>query len=293
MESMTASIPDMKIQSTSLKYVDLLAERRENSDLRWALREWESKGDYKYGVKMKREEIFNRVLHSDRVKHAIDQIVAAGEEREILEAEVSLILEQMGHAQELSAIRKFAFVLPKIMKKIYGKVIINQEGIEKLRNVMVETPVILLPTHRSYADFLLVSYIAFHFNLPLPVIAAGMDFMKMVVVGELLRESGAFYIRRSFMDNTLYWAVFQEYVQTLVECTGSPLEFFLEGTRSRSGKSLPPKLGLLGCIMESWLRGRLPDLAIVPISISYDRTLEENLYAYELLGVPKPPESTS
>lgn len=127
-----------------------------------------------------------------------------------------------------------------------------------------------------------------------------------------------------------------------MECTGSPLEFFLEGTRSRSGKSLPPKIGkppflffifliilyflmfkkkkclklctllftiscaifpfisnhiplsgLLGCVSEIWLRGKLPDLAIVPISISYDRTLEEKLYAYELLGVPKPPESTS
>lgn len=129
------------------------------------------------------------------------------------------------------------------------------------------------------------------------------------------------------------WQPWQEYVQTIVECTGAPLEFFLEGTRSRSGKSLPPKIGtwtqtrllqpwdvlrvqcwnctivnhslyyfntmsifltgLLGCVSECWLRGRLPDLAIVPISISYERTLEEKLYAYELLGVPKPKESTS
>ncbi|KAG0710137.1 Dihydroxyacetone phosphate acyltransferase [Chionoecetes opilio] len=175
---------------------------------------------------------------------------------------------------------------PDTSSKVLGKTI-------KLRSTLVDTPVVLLPTHRSYADFLLISYIAYHYNLPLPVIAAGMDFMKMAVIGDKLRGSGAFYIRRSFMDNPLYWAVFQEYVQTIVECTGSPLEFFLEGTRSRSGKSLPPKIGLLGCVSEIWLRGRLPDLAIVPISISYDRTLEEKLYAYELLGVPKPPESTS
>ncbi|XP_064106624.1 dihydroxyacetone phosphate acyltransferase-like isoform X1 [Macrobrachium nipponense] len=283
----------ISVSSQSVHYMDMLADRRETSDLRWALRNWESKGNYKFAIKMTRTDIFDKVMQSERVKHTIEKMVESGQDRESLEAEVLSILEQMGHTQELAVIRKFAFVLPKIMKKIYGRIFINEDGIEKLRSTIVETPVILLPTHRSYADFLLVSYIAYHFNLPLPVIAAGMDFMNMAVVGEMLRGSGAFYIRRSFMDNPLYWAVFQEYVQNLVEYTGSPMEFFLEGTRSRSGKSLPPKLGLLGCVLECWLRGRLPDLAIVPISISYDRTLEEKLYAYELLGVPKPPESTS
>ncbi|XP_068233240.1 dihydroxyacetone phosphate acyltransferase-like isoform X2 [Palaemon carinicauda] len=292
-EATSESSYALSVSAQSLQYTDILADRRETSDLRWALRDWESKGNYKFAMKMSRTEIFDKVMQSERVKYTIKKMVDSGQDRESLEAEVSSILEQMGHTQELAVIRKFAFVLPKIMKKIYGRILINEDGIEKLRSTMVETPVILLPTHRSYADFLLVSYIAYHFNLPLPVIAAGMDFMNMAVVGEMLRGSGAFYIRRSFMDNPLYWAVFQEYVQNLVEYTGSPLEFFLEGTRSRSGKSLPPKLGLLGCVLECWLRGRLPDLAIVPISISYDRTLEEKLYAYELLGVPKPPESTS
>ncbi|XP_071550065.1 LOW QUALITY PROTEIN: dihydroxyacetone phosphate acyltransferase [Panulirus ornatus] len=291
--SANLSLPSCKRAQSSQKYIDLLTQRRKSSDLRWAVREWESVGNYKYGTIMTREEVFARVMQSDRVKHTINQLVDGGNDREILVAEAEGILEQMGHTQDLGIIRQFAFVLPKIMKRIYGKVLINKEGVEKLRSTLVETPVILLPTHRSYADFLLVSYIAYHFNLPLPVIAAGMDFMNMAVIGEKLRGSGAFYIRRSFMDNTLYWAVFQEYVQIIVECTGSPLEFFLEGTRSRSGKSLPPKIGLLGCVSECWLRGRLPDLAVVPISISYDRTLEERLYAYELLGIPKPPESTS
>ncbi|XP_027229277.2 dihydroxyacetone phosphate acyltransferase isoform X1 [Penaeus vannamei] len=275
------------------QYIDLLEERRASSDLRWAAREWSSRGDYRYRLHLSRNDIFNRVMGSERVKHTISQLAKNEQDQEALEEEVKGILEQMGHTQDIGTIRQFAFILPKIMKRIYGKVLINEEGIEKLRRKLVETPVILLPTHRSYADFLLVSYIAYHFNLPLPVIAAGMDFMSMAVIGEMLRRSGAFYIRRTFMDNALYWAVFQEYVQTIVECTGSPLEFFLEGTRSRSGKSLPPKIGLLGCVSECWLRGRLPDLAVVPISISYDRTLEEKLYAYELLGVPKPKESTS
>ncbi|XP_045590154.2 dihydroxyacetone phosphate acyltransferase [Procambarus clarkii] len=293
MSPASPGLPSQKRSQSRQEYIDLLAQRRQSSDLRWAAREWYSRGNYKYGNEMKREEVFKRVMQSDRVKHTIKQLVDGGGDYDVLVAEAEGILEKMGHTQDIGVIRQFAFILPKIMKRIYNKVLINEDGIEKMRSALVETPVVLLPTHRSYADFLLVSYIAFHFDLPLPVIAAGMDFMKMAVVGEKLRGSGAFYIRRSFMDNTLYWAIFQEYVQTIVECTGSPVEFFLEGTRSRSGKSLPPKIGLLGCVTECWLRGKLPDLAFVPISISYERTLEEKLYAYELLGVPKPQESTS
>ncbi|CAL4068089.1 unnamed protein product [Meganyctiphanes norvegica] len=275
------------------EYVDLVAERREYSDLRFALQEWEPLKSYKYGTPLERTEIFNTVLHSERVNYIITQLVLKGKPRDEVEAEVSNILDQMGHTQDIAIIRRFAFMLPKIMKSIYGKVLVNRDGIEKVRNVLEETPLVLLPTHRSYADFLLVSYMSYHLRLPMPVIAAGMDFMSMSIIGDMLRGSGAFYIRRSFVDNSLYWAVFQEYVQTLIKDVGSPLEFFLEGTRSRSGKSLPPKVGLLGCVSELWLRGRVPDLALVPISISYERTLEERLYAYELLGVPKPPESTS
>ena len=210
-----------------------------------------------------------------------------------LENEVLEILEQMGHSLHLGMIRRFAFVLSKIAKRIYGKVLVNKSGVDKIKEVVPETPILYLPTHRSYADFLLISYLAFHFDLPLPVIAAGMDFMSMAVVGDMLRGAGAFFIRRSFVDDVLYWAIFQEYVQILIKEDLSPMEFFLEGTRSRSGKSLPPKLGLLGCVTECWLRGSIPDLIVVPLTISYNRTLEEKLYAYELLGVPKPKESTS
>ena len=115
----------------------------------------------------------------------------------------------------------------------------------------------------------------------------------MAYIGNLFREAGAFYIKRSFMEEDLYWAVFQEYVHVLVCKESAPLEFFLEGTRSRTGKSLRPKLGLLGCVCQCCWRQHASDVYLVPINISYSRTLEEEIYAYELLGVPKPKESTS
>uniref|UniRef100_A0A8D0NGW5 Dihydroxyacetone phosphate acyltransferase n=1 Tax=Sus scrofa TaxID=9823 RepID=A0A8D0NGW5_PIG len=118
-------------------------------------------------------------------------------------------------------------------------------------------------------------------------------FLGMKMVSELLRRSGAFFMRRTFGGNRLYWAVFSEYVKTMLRNGYAPVEFFLEGTRSRSAKTLTPKFGLLNIVMEPFFKREVFDTYLVPISISYDRILEETLYAYELLGVPKPKESTT
>ncbi|PIO69388.1 hypothetical protein TELCIR_08792, partial [Teladorsagia circumcincta] len=91
----------------------------------------------------------------------------------------------------------------------------------------------------------------------------------------------------------LYWAILSEYVQTHLVYGDRPVEFFVEGTRSRVGKSLHPKYGLLQMVLEPFLRGKVFDILVVPVTTNYDKLLEEMLYSYELLGFPKPKESTS
>ncbi|XP_064781362.1 dihydroxyacetone phosphate acyltransferase isoform X2 [Oncorhynchus masou masou] len=199
----------------------------------------------------------------------------------------------MAHRLQISTVRFFAFALSKAFKTLFQHVCVNEEGIQRLQQAIQEHPVVLLPSHRSYMDFLLMSYILYTYDLALPVIAAGMDFMGMKFVGEMLRMSGAFFIRRSFGGDKLYWAVFSEYVKTMLRNGFAPIEFFLEGTRSRTCKSLTPKLGLLNIVIEPFFKGEVFDVNLVPVSISYERILEESLYARELLGVPKPKESTS
>uniref|UniRef100_A0A8D0VZD6 Dihydroxyacetone phosphate acyltransferase n=1 Tax=Sus scrofa TaxID=9823 RepID=A0A8D0VZD6_PIG len=212
---------------------------------------------------------------------------------EVLQEEACEILDEMSHKLHLGAIRFFAFALSKIFKQIFSKVCVNEEGIQKLQRAIQEHPVVLLPSHRSYIDFLMLSFLLYNYELPVPVIAAGMDFLGMKMVSELLRRSGAFFMRRTFGGNRLYWAVFSEYVKTMLRNGYAPVEFFLEGTRSRSAKTLTPKFGLLNIVMEPFFKREVFDTYLVPISISYDRILEETLYAYELLGVPKPKESTT
>ncbi|XP_033104031.1 dihydroxyacetone phosphate acyltransferase-like [Anneissia japonica] len=212
---------------------------------------------------------------------------------EELAKEAESILQEMAHNFKMSNIRVLGFLFPKFYRNLYQHIYVNRAGIEKLRKTMKETPVVLLPSHRSYNDFLLMSYILYHYNLPLPRIAAGADFMAMKFVNQILRWAGAFYIRRSFGSDKLYWAVFTEYVQKLIVNGEAPVEFFLEGTRSRTGKSLPPKLGLLSVVLEPFLKCKVADVSLIPIGVSYERTLEEFLYAREMLGIPKPKESTS
>ncbi|XP_024275847.1 dihydroxyacetone phosphate acyltransferase [Oncorhynchus tshawytscha] len=274
-------------------FEDILEERRNSSDLKYALRCY-APVLYKGVTPCKANMLKNIVLQSDQLHYVINQVSQeSGEAPDIIQEEASVILEEMAHRLQISTVRCFAFALSKAFKTLFQHVCVNEEGIQRLQQAIQEHPVVLLPSHRSYMDFLLMSYILYTYDLALPVIAAGMDFMGMKFVGEMLRMSGAFFIRRSFGGDKLYWAVFSEYVKTMLRNGFAPIEFFLEGTRSRTCKSLTPKLGLLNIVIEPFFKGEVFDVNLVPVSISYERILEESLYARELLGVPKPKESTS
>ncbi|XP_016410596.1 dihydroxyacetone phosphate acyltransferase-like [Sinocyclocheilus rhinocerous] len=274
-------------------FEDILEERRHSSDLRYALRCY-TPTLYKGLVPCKASMLKSIVLQSDHLQYVIKQVSSeSGDSTECVAEEASLILDEMAHRLQLSTVRFFVFTLSKAFKRLFRSVCVNEEGIQRLQQAVQEHPVVLLPSHRSYMDFLMMSYLLYMYDLPLPVIAAGMDFMSMKFVGEMLRMSGAFFIRRSFGGDKLYWAVFSEYVKTMLRNGYAPIEFFLEGTRSRTCKSLTPKTGLLNIVMEPFFKGELFDVNLVPVSISYERILEESLYARELLGIPKPKESTS
>nr|KAF6399746.1 glyceronephosphate O-acyltransferase [Molossus molossus] len=275
------------------EFEDILEERRHVSDLKFAMKCY-TPLLYKGIIPCKPNDIKCSVLNSEEVYYVIKQLSKESlQSVDVLREEACQILDEMSHKLRLGAIRFFAFALSKIFKQIYSKVCVNEEGIQKLQRAIQEHPVILLPSHRSYIDFLMLSFLLYNYDLPVPVIAAGMDFLGMKMIGELLRMSGAFFMRRTFGGNRLYWAVFSEYVKTMLRNGYAPVEFFLEGTRSRSAKTLTPKFGLLNIVMEPYFKREVFDTYLVPISISYDKILEETLYVYELLGVPKPKESTT
>ncbi|XP_063044529.1 dihydroxyacetone phosphate acyltransferase-like isoform X2 [Engraulis encrasicolus] len=216
----------------------------------------------------------------------------SGEPLENIKEKAAEILREMAHNLQLCCIRFLAYTLSKVLKRVYHRIMVNEEGMNRLREAMQEHPVILLPNHRCYADFLVLSYILFTYDLSIPVIAAGRALMGMRLMGEVLRRSGAFYIGRGIRADKLYWAVLSEYVHTIVRTGHAPVEFYVEGWRSRTLKSLNPKLGMMQMVLDPFFKGEVYDVSLVPISISYERVLEESLLAHELLGFPKPKEST-
>lgn len=251
---------------------------------------------HKHNVPRSPVQVWKSVLDADRVQWIITTIAREEEkDKQVILKEATNILKEMAYKDHMTLVRSLGFALYHVMNAIYHEgVYYNTENLQLLKDTIRQHPVIIMPSHRSYMDFLIISVLCVHLNLPLPAIAAGMDFMRMGGgMSYLLRASGAFFMRRSFGSDRLYWAIFTEYIHTIIINGDRPIEFFIEGTRSRSGKSLNPKLGLFSLVSEPYLKAQIYDVMIVPTSISYDRILEESLYAYELLGVPKPKESTS
>ncbi|VDO46512.1 unnamed protein product [Haemonchus placei] len=279
------------------EYVDWLAEFRKKGAFQFVSQKRTfplSTALTKHPKARSYEEIKKSVLNSVRVKEAIaDEVARSGDSAAKVQGDAEAILKMMAHNWGLKSTRTFGFAVSKVLERIFDSVYVNASQLEQIRELCKTASVVFMPSHRTYLDFLLLSLFCFEYEVPLPAIAAGMDFTNSWFMSEVLRRCGAFYIRRSIGQDHLYWAILSEYVQTHVIHGDRPVEFFVEGTRSRVGKSLHPKYGLLQMVLEPYLRGKVYDILVIPVTTNYDKLLEEMLYAYELLGFPKPKESTS
>ncbi|KAL7746734.1 hypothetical protein RI367_007897 [Sorochytrium milnesiophthora] len=216
----------------------------------------------------------------------------------------------MADMSSRASLRFTAFVVNNLLVRLYHQgIYIKGAEFLKLRQAALEAQekgisLIFLPCHKSHVDYLVISYVFFRLGIALPHIAAGQN-LNLPVVGPLLRKGGAFFIRRTFGDDPVYNTVFKEYIEALLK-KGHNIEAFIEGTRSRTGKLLTPKFGILKIVLEAVTSGRVKDAYIVPMSIGYDkactilqfRALRELLtlqnkesYVNELLGTEKQPES--
>ncbi|XP_062267831.1 dihydroxyacetone phosphate acyltransferase-like [Platichthys flesus] len=275
------------------EFVDILEERRRSCDLGHALRTF-NPHPYQGGPPCSTAELNKAVLESQYLRFVAEEIaMETGSSVVEVREQARKLLEEMSQNLQLSSIRLMSYTITKVAKRLFSSIYVNMEGLNKLQKATQETPVILMPNHKSYLDFLVISYILFTYDIPVPVIASGIRLAGMKMVGEILRRSGAFFIRRAIGSDKLYWAVLSEYVKTIVRSGYAPMKFYVEGWRSRTLKSLTPKLGMMHMVLEPYFKSEVFDITLVPISISYDRVLEESLHAHELLGVPKPKETTT
>ncbi|HEX7013817.1 MAG TPA: glycerol-3-phosphate 1-O-acyltransferase PlsB [Steroidobacteraceae bacterium] len=160
---------------------------------------------------------------------------------------------------------------------------------EQLQGVIEENEIVYVPCHRSHMDYLLLSYAIYYKGYAIPHIAAGIN-LNMPVIGRFLRKGGAFYLRRSFGGNALYTMVFMKYLG-LMMARGHSIEYFIEGGRSRTGRLLKPKTGMLSMTLRSYLRDPRRPVVFVPVYFGYERLVEGKTYLGELSGRPKQKES--
>ncbi len=236
----------------------------------------------------RRRAIVAQVLRTRAVRQAVRQEI-----RDTTHTRRDGLRIARRHALEIAANYSHAFVriadrvLHRLLTRVYdGVEVRNAEYLDRLPP---QCEIVYVPCHRSHVDYLLLSYVIYRRGYAVPYVAAGIN-LNLPVIGRLLRKGGAFFIRRSFRGSGLYPIVFMKYVDVMMN-RGHPIEFFIEGGRSRTGRLLRHRTGMLTMTVRSYLRDPRRPVAYVPVYFGYDRLLEGETYIDELLGRPKSKES--
>ena len=235
-----------------------------------------------------RHTVVAQLLAAPAVSTAIDAEAATrGFTRAHAEARARRFALEIAADYSYGVVRAFELFLSWLWTRIYAGVAVR--NFETLLQIAPGQGIVYLPCHRSHIDYLLLSYVVHERGLTPPHIAAGEN-LNLPVVGALLRRAGAFFLRRSFKGEPLYAAVFHQYLHQML-ARGFPIEYFIEGGRSRSGRMLTPKAGLLGMTVRSFLREHTRPLVLVPVYLGYERLLEGKSFVEEMQGQPKQRES--
>ncbi len=236
-----------------------------------------------------REQLFARLLKSVAIQKAIkDEADSKNITVEKATKEAYAILDEIAANFSYSLIKKGDHLLGWLWNKLYqGLNVNNAATVRQLAQDGHE--IVYVPCHRSHMDYLLLSYVLYHEGMVPPHIAAGIN-LNFFPAGYLFRRGGAFFLRRSFKGNKLYSVIFREYLSELFT-KGYSVEYFSEGGRSRTGRLLPAKTGMLAMTIQAMLREQSRPVTLVPIYIGYEHVMEVSTYAKELRGKRKEKEN--
>jgi glycerol-3-phosphate O-acyltransferase len=186
-----------------------------------------------------------------------------------------------------SFVRFMSFGLGWLWNRLFDGV--DFEHVEKLHDIGDGAEIIYVPCHRSHMDYLLLSYAIYRKGYAVPHVAAGIN-LNLPVIGRFLRMGGAFFLRRTFKGDALYAVVFAKYLGVMM-ARGHQLEYFIEGGRSRTGRLLSPRTGMLSMTVRAYLRDPKRPVVFMPVYFGYERIVEGRTYIGELSGRPKEKES--
>ena len=235
-----------------------------------------------------RRTLMNAIMANESVQRAIGDEGGDDREQRFEAAE-----KARGYVREIAAhishptVRAVERLLGWVWNRIYDG--IELQHVDRLHELATDKEIVYVPCHRSHFDYLLLSYIVYHQGLSLPHVAAGIN-LNIPVVGGILRRGGAFFLRRSFKGNRLYAAVFGAYLHEIL-VRGHAIEYFVEGGRSRTGRLLSPKAGMLAMTVSSYLLNPKRPIIFVPVYFGYEKLIEGDAFISELGGATKTKES--
>jgi glycerol-3-phosphate O-acyltransferase len=237
-----------------------------------------------------RRTLLDHVVNSDRVQAAINAEVESGtSSQEKLRADAERAVREIAANYSYTAIRFAKVVLAWFWTRIFNGVELNH--FKSFEHNAMGKEIVYVPCHRSHIDYMLLSYLLYINGHVPPHIAAGSN-LNLPVLNQFLRRCGAFFLRRSFRTDPVYSAVFDEYLSNILG-QGVSLEYFVEGGRSRTGRLLPPKGGMIQMTVRSYMRSPHKPIIFQPVYIGYEQLVEGNSYISELGGKEKKSESLS
>ncbi len=231
--------------------------------------------------------IIAEMLRNEDYRAAVEQKGYAWSDA--TEKRVRGILRQIAADFRIGILEIVSVITALATDRLYKGVEVDEADFERLRQAARRGPLVLVPCHRSHFDYLAISNVLYSYGLIPPHICAG-DNLSFWPLGPLFRGSGAFFIKRRFKGNELYSVTLERYIWKLLR-EGYWIEFFIEGGRSRTGKMMPPKYGILHSILNAHVKGYVPEIVFVPIFIGYEKVLEDDSLVSELVGGQKQREN--
>jgi glycerol-3-phosphate O-acyltransferase len=234
--------------------------------------------------------MIDEVLRDRTLRGTLEALVQdGGEELATLEKQAENALGEIAARFNPTAVEFLKPLADRVLRRVSGGIVVDRPGLDRVRAAAARSALVLCPSHKSHLDYVVLSKVLYDEGFTPPHVAAGVN-LSFFPLGPLFRRGGAFFLRRSFKGDRVYASAFRADIKRLMR-DGFTQEFFIEGGRSRTGKLLSPKLGLLSMEVDAWIEGARSDVSFVPIAVDYEKIPEGRAYARELAGGDKQKET--